>query len=194
MPERKFLIKENQEIWDTYYMKNLQVWDSENKDKLGAIQWTEEEKITKGKKLMAYHMPIEKITPYSYEYIRKKQSIQQYKPVILRFENYTKKSFNAASAEDIEKFRRVEKKINHFIIGSEKFPELNRVLNEVGAAHGISAAAAAIAWLLRHPAGIQPVVGTMNPDHLRDLAAAGDVTLSREEWYAIYMAAGNQLP
>lgn len=79
-------------------------------------------------------------------------------------------------------------------IGSEKFPELNRVLNEVGAAHGISAAAAAIAWLLRHPAGIQPVVGTMNPDHLRDLAAAGDVTLSREEWYAIYMAAGNQLP
>ena len=114
MPERKFLIKENQEIWDTYYMKNLQVWDSENKDKLGAIRWREEEKITKGKKLMAYHMPIEKITPYSYEYIRKKQSIQQYKPVILRFENYTKKSFNAASAEDIEKFRRVEKKINHF--------------------------------------------------------------------------------
>lgn len=79
-------------------------------------------------------------------------------------------------------------------IGNDKFPELNRVLGEVGGAHGISPAAAAIAWLLRHPAGIQPIVGTTDPEHLRDLAAAGDVTLSREEWYAIYMAAGNALP
>ena len=55
-------------------------------------------------------------------------------------------------------------------------------------------AAAAIAWLLRHPAGIQPIIGTMNTAHLRYLAAAADVTLSREEWYTIYQAAGNQLP
>lgn len=114
MPERKFLIKENQEIWDTYYIQNLQVWDSENRDQLKATQWTEEEKIAKGKKLMAYHMPLGKITPYNYEYIRKKQSIQQYKPVILRFEDYIKKSFNTVFAEDVEKFRMVEKKINHF--------------------------------------------------------------------------------
>lgn len=79
-------------------------------------------------------------------------------------------------------------------VGNERFPKLNEVLNEIGQTHGISPAAAAIAWLLRHPAGIQPIVGTMNPEHLRDLAAAGDVTLSREEWYAIYMAAGNPLP
>ncbi len=79
-------------------------------------------------------------------------------------------------------------------IGSNRFPELNAVLEEVGAAHSLSPAAAAIAWLLRHPAGIQPITGTMNTSHLRYLAAAADVTLSREEWYAIYMAAGNQLP
>ncbi len=79
-------------------------------------------------------------------------------------------------------------------IGSDRFPDLNRALEEVGAAHSLSPAAAAIAWLLRHPAGFQPVVGTMNTAHLRYLAAAADVTLSREEWYAIYMAAGNRLP
>lgn len=79
-------------------------------------------------------------------------------------------------------------------IGSDRFLDLNRVLSEIGTAHGISPAAAAVAWLLRHPAGIQPIVGTMNPEHLRDLAAAGNVQLTREEWYAVYMAAGNRLP
>lgn len=79
-------------------------------------------------------------------------------------------------------------------IGSERFPELNHALEEIGAAHSLSPAAAAIAWLLRHPAGIQPIIGTMNTAHLRYLAAAADVTLSREEWYTIYQAAGNQLP
>lgn len=117
MPERKFLIKENQEIWDTYYMKNLQVWVSENKDKLGAIQWTEEEKIAHGKKLMSYNMSLDKITPYSYAYIRKKQSIQQYKPTILKFEKSCKKSFNYVTANDIEQFVNIvlkRDKLNHF--------------------------------------------------------------------------------
>lgn len=117
MPERKFLIKENQEIWDTYYMKNLQVWDSENKDKLRAIQWTDEEKIVYGKKLMAYNMSLNKITPYSYAYIRKKQSIQQYKPTILKFEKSCKKPFNCVTVNDIEQFVNTvlkHDKLNHF--------------------------------------------------------------------------------
>ncbi len=79
-------------------------------------------------------------------------------------------------------------------IGSDRFPALNHALEEIGAAHSLSPAATAIAWLLRHPAGIQPIAGTMNTAHLRYLAAAAEVTLSREEWYAIYLAAGNQLP
>lgn len=114
MPEQKFSIKENQGIWDAYYNRHLQEWEKENREKLEIQNWTEEEKIAHGKKLMAYNMPLDKITPYSYAYIRKKQSIQQYKPVILRFENYIKKSFNDVSGKDLEKFRRMEKKINHF--------------------------------------------------------------------------------
>ena len=114
MPEQKFNIKENQGMWDAYYNRHLQEWEKENREKLEIQNWTEEEKIAHGKKLMAYNMPLDKITPYSYAYIRKKQSIQQYKPVILRFENYIKKSFNDVSGKDLEKFRRMEKKINHF--------------------------------------------------------------------------------
>lgn len=114
MSERKFIFEENQKIWNTYYIQNLKVWDLENKEKLETLQWTEEEKIVYGKKLMSYNMSPDKITPYSCAYIRKKQSIQQYKPVILRFENFIKKSFNDVSVEDLKIFRRVEKKINHF--------------------------------------------------------------------------------
>ncbi|HKI58571.1 MAG TPA: aldo/keto reductase [Trueperaceae bacterium] len=79
-------------------------------------------------------------------------------------------------------------------VGSERFPELNAALDAVGAAHGVSPSTAALAWLLRHPARMQPVVGTMNVARLRDCCRAADVRLSREEWYALYRAAGNTLP
>ncbi len=52
----------------------------------------------------------------------------------------------------------------------------------------------AIAWLLRHPAQMQPVTGTMNIQRLRDCCKAAEVQLSREEWYGILLAAGNVLP
>ena len=79
-------------------------------------------------------------------------------------------------------------------IGSEKYPELNAVLDRIGAERGVTASAVAIAWILRHPANMQAIVGTTRPDRLRDIAMAGDVTLSRPEWYEIYKAAGNTLP
>ncbi|UBV44158.1 aldo/keto reductase (plasmid) [Deinococcus taeanensis] len=75
-----------------------------------------------------------------------------------------------------------------------KFPELNAKIDEVAATHGVSNTTIAIAWLLRHPARMQPVIGTMNIDRLRDCCRASEVHLSREEWYAIYRAAGNVLP
>lgn len=117
MPEQKFSIKENQKIWDAYYNRHLQEWEKENKEKLETQKWTDEEKIIYCKKLMAYNMSLNKITPYSYAYIRKKQSIQQYKPTILKFEKSCKKSFNCVTANDIEQFVNTvlkHDKLNHF--------------------------------------------------------------------------------
>lgn len=79
-------------------------------------------------------------------------------------------------------------------LGNEQFPELNKKIDEVAAKHGVTNTTIAIAWLLRHPAKMQPVVGTMNEGRLRDCVRAADVRLSREEWYEIYRAAGNVLP
>ncbi len=79
-------------------------------------------------------------------------------------------------------------------LGSPDFPDLNRVMGEVADAHGVTPTTIAIAWILRHPARMQPVVGTTRPERVRESAAASDVRLSREEWYAIYRAAGNVLP
>jgi predicted oxidoreductase len=79
-------------------------------------------------------------------------------------------------------------------LGSDKYPELNAVIDAVAAAHKVTPIAVAIAWILRHPAKIQAIVGTMNADRLTDIVAAADVTLTREEWYKIYLAAGNILP
>ncbi|MBZ0290807.1 MAG: aldo/keto reductase, partial [Anaerolineae bacterium] len=68
------------------------------------------------------------------------------------------------------------------------------VINEMAAAKGVANTAMAIAWLLRHPARMQPIVGTTHPQRLKDICKASDVMLSRQEWYQIYLAAGNNLP
>ncbi|MDU0333157.1 MULTISPECIES: aldo/keto reductase [Paenibacillus] len=79
-------------------------------------------------------------------------------------------------------------------LGNEKFPELNQKIDEIAAKYGVTNTTIAIAWLLRHPAQMQPVIGTMNIDRLKDCIKASDVRLTREEWYEIYRAAGNILP
>lgn len=79
-------------------------------------------------------------------------------------------------------------------LGDGKFPELNRKLDEIAEKYQVSGTTIAIAWILRHPAHIQPVTGTMNPDRLKDCCKAADIVLTREEWYEIYRAAGNILP
>ncbi|MGM0902212.1 MAG: aldo/keto reductase [Bacillota bacterium] len=79
-------------------------------------------------------------------------------------------------------------------IDNDDFPELNGKLQEVGDKYGINKSAVAVAWILRHPAKIQTIVGTMTPERLTKIAEASDVVLTREEWYEIYRAAGNQLP
>ena len=79
-------------------------------------------------------------------------------------------------------------------LGSDKYPELNAKLDEIASAHGVTPTTLAIAWILRHPAKMQPVTGTTNLERLSDCVAAAEVELTREEWYAIYLAAGNILP
>lgn len=79
-------------------------------------------------------------------------------------------------------------------LGSDKFPELNKKIDEIAKKYSVSNTTIAIAWLLRHPAHMQPIIGTMNINRLKDCIKAGDITLTREEWYEIYRAAGNVLP
>ncbi|MBC1674602.1 aldo/keto reductase family oxidoreductase [Listeria welshimeri] len=79
-------------------------------------------------------------------------------------------------------------------LDNDKFPELNKTIDKIAADKGVTNSAIAVAWIQRHPASFQTVVGTMNPGRIVDIAKASDVTLSREEWYEIYRAAGNQLP
>jgi predicted oxidoreductase len=79
-------------------------------------------------------------------------------------------------------------------LGNDKFPELNQQIDEIAAKYEVTNTTIAIAWLLRHPAKMQPVIGTMNIDRLKDCIKASEVQLTREEWYSIYRAAGNILP
>lgn len=79
-------------------------------------------------------------------------------------------------------------------LDNPKFPVLNAKVDEIAAKHGVSNTTITVAWLLRHPAHMQPVTGTMNAERLLDCAKAAEVRLSREEWYELYLAAGNDLP
>ncbi|MDR2305239.1 MAG: aldo/keto reductase [Treponema sp.] len=79
-------------------------------------------------------------------------------------------------------------------LGNSKFPKLNAKIDEIAGKHGVSNTTIVLAWLLRHPAKFQPVTGTMNTGRLKDCIKAADIVLSREEWYEIYLAAGNILP
>lgn len=79
-------------------------------------------------------------------------------------------------------------------IDNPEFPELNEALQELGDKYGVSKSAVAIAWILRHPAKMQAIVGTMNPDHLVDICSATIFELTHHEWYQLYLASGKFLP
>jgi predicted oxidoreductase len=69
------------------------------------------------------------------------------------------------------------------------------LLDEFAARRGVSRSAVALAWLLKHPAGIMPIVGSVSTDRIRDAVRAVDIELSREEWYRLFVAAwGEPLP
>lgn len=79
-------------------------------------------------------------------------------------------------------------------LGSELYPELNATVKEMAEKYGVTDSAIAVAWILRHPANIQVIAGSMKPQRLKDICAGGDVVLSRQDWYKLYLSAGNPLP
>ncbi|RSK22472.1 aldo/keto reductase family oxidoreductase [Streptococcus oralis] len=79
-------------------------------------------------------------------------------------------------------------------VGNEKFQALNQVLDRLTIKYGVTPSTIAISWILRYPAKMQAVVGTTNPKHLREVSQAVNFSLTRKEWYEIYLAAGNNLP
>lgn len=79
-------------------------------------------------------------------------------------------------------------------IDNPDFPEMNKVLGELADQYNVTKSAIAIAWILRHPAKMQVIAGTMNPVHLTEMAEACKVSLTHEEWYRLYLSSGKFLP
>ncbi|MFK4848650.1 aldo/keto reductase [Lactococcus petauri] len=79
-------------------------------------------------------------------------------------------------------------------VGNDKFPELNKKLEEYAEKYNLTPSGIAIAWIKRHPARMQTIIGTMTERRIEEVTNASDLVLSREEWYDLYMAAGNILP
>lgn len=71
---------------------------------------------------------------------------------------------------------------------------LNQTIGEIAERYHVSHETIVVAWILRHPAKIQTIVGSMNSDRLTKIAQASQITLTRQEWYEIYRSAGNILP
>lgn len=81
-----------------------------------------------------------------------------------------------------------------FLGDRDKFPELNDVIDKIAAKYDVTNTAIATAWITRHPANIQVVLGTTNKQRLIDACAGSEIVLTRPEWYDIYKAAGNMVP
>lgn len=79
-------------------------------------------------------------------------------------------------------------------IDNEQFPELNQCLAKLAQLYQTTKNAIATAWILRHPAKMQVMLGTMNPQRIRESAAGSEVNLTKQQWYDLYLAAGNDLP
>ena len=78
-------------------------------------------------------------------------------------------------------------------LGNSEFEDLNNVINEMADKYSVTDTGIATAWINRHPANIQTIIGTMNPSRIKDVASASEITLSREDWYTLYKASGYQL-
>ena len=79
-------------------------------------------------------------------------------------------------------------------LGNPKYAELNKVIDEIAKKYKVTNSAIAVAWITRHPANIQTVIGTTNKNRLVDICKSDDVVLTRDEWYKLYKSAGHSIP
>ncbi|WP_263120538.1 aldo/keto reductase [Cellulomonas sp. RIT-PI-Y] len=81
-----------------------------------------------------------------------------------------------------------------FLGDRDTYPELNDVLDRLAAKYDLTPTGVAVAWITRHPAQMQVVLGTTTPSRVADAAAGSDVPLTRAEWYELFRAAGHLVP
>ncbi|MDE7439433.1 MAG: aldo/keto reductase [Clostridia bacterium] len=79
-------------------------------------------------------------------------------------------------------------------LGNPKYKALNEEIERLSKKYNITDSAVVLAWILRHPAKMQPIVGTTNAKRIADIAKASQIELTHDEWYGIYRAAGNDIP
>ena len=84
--------------------------------------------------------------------------------------------------------------LDYCLLGSDEYPELNQKLHVLAEKYNVSDTTIAAAWILRHPANMQIITGTASESRLKEIIAACEITLTREEWYELYLAAGHPLP
>lgn len=80
------------------------------------------------------------------------------------------------------------------IFDAPEYPELNELLGRLATKYDVTPTAVATAWITRHPAHMQVVLGTTNPQRVADAAAGSDIPLTRAEWYSLIAAAGHKVP
>ena len=83
---------------------------------------------------------------------------------------------------------------NGVFLGSADYPELNAVIDRLAGKYGVPSIAIATAWITRHPAQMQVVLGTTTPARVAGAAAGSEISLSRAEWYELFRAAGHRVP
>jgi predicted oxidoreductase len=81
-----------------------------------------------------------------------------------------------------------------FIGDRENYPELNAALDELATKYDVTPTGIAVAWITRHPANMQVVLGTTNPGRVAESAAGSELPLTREEWYRLFRLAGHNVP
>jgi predicted oxidoreductase len=79
-------------------------------------------------------------------------------------------------------------------LGSPEYPELNAVIDRLAAAYDVPPIAIGTAWITRHPANMQVVLGTTNPERVAGAALGSDIPLTRAQWYELFRAGGYQVP
>jgi predicted oxidoreductase len=83
---------------------------------------------------------------------------------------------------------------NGVFLDSPKYPELNAAIDRLAAQYDVPPIAIATAWITRHPANMQVVLGTTSPERVAGAVQGSELPLTRPEWYELFRAAGHLVP